>query len=272
MLHIQHLQKPAEIRWPLQNSSPMTRRDFSDKLLQTLTSVAFLDTLFRQQLLAKPVQATANRWLKDLQTMCRDLRVHSISPLEWQKQVEAFHHKLPLEDLLNLIDFENSIKDFAYPDLGVVTKNTKFPKISGISENQSFIGRIFGMQKDRAIIPHGHKHMTSCHRVLKGEFLLRQYDRVEDRPQTMVIRPTIEEIARTGSFSSISDQHNNVHWLVAQSKRAYTFDVIVADLDEKPTEIDNIDIAKAVRLKSELLEVRKLSVEDALPKYGKSHH
>ena len=250
----------------------MTRRDFSEKLLQTSTSVAFLDTLFRQQLLAKPVQTVANRWLKELQTMCKDLRVHSISPLEWQKQVEAFHHKLPLEDLLNLIDFENSIKDFAYPDLGVVTKNTKFPKISGISENQSFIGRIFGMQKDRAIIPHGHKHMTSCHRVLKGEFLLRQYDRVEDRPETMVIRPTIEEIARKGSFSSISDAHNNVHWLVAQSKRAYTFDVIVADLDEKPTEIDNIDIAKAVRLKSDLLEVRKLSVEDALPKYGKSHH
>ncbi|MFN8347604.1 MAG: hypothetical protein U0X91_21550 [Spirosomataceae bacterium] len=250
----------------------MTRREFSNELLATLTGVAFLDTLFQQQLLAHSVKPIARHWLKELHTLCADLKTNTISPKEWQLKINDFHRKLPLEDLLKVIDFEKAIEKFTCPDLGVVTKDPLLPKVEGISGRYSFIGRIFGMQQDRAIIPHGHQNMTSCHRVLKGEFLLRQYDRLKDEGDTMLIKQTIEETGKVGSFSSVSDDRNNVHWLVATTDKAYTFDVIVVGLHEKPTEIDNIDIYNAVKTGKDVLRVKKMKVEDALKKYGKSHH
>lgn len=250
----------------------MTRREFSNDLLTTLTGIAFLDTLFQQQLFAHSVKPIAAHWLKELHTVCLDLKTNAISPKEWQHRINEFYGRLPLEDLTKVIDFEKAIEKFRYPDLGVVTKDPILPKVAGISERYSFIGRIFGMQKDRAIIPHGHQNMTSCHRVLKGEFLLRQYDRLKDEGDSMLIRQTIEETGKTGSFSSISDDKNNVHWLIATTDKAYTFDVIVVGLNEKPTEIDNIDIHNAKKMGKDVLKVKKIKVEDALQKYGKTHH
>jgi hypothetical protein len=249
----------------------MHRREFTKGLLATITSVAFLDTLFAQQLLASPVKPIVDAWLKDVHTMCSDLRAAKLSPLQWQAQIDRLHHRLPLEELLKLIDFDKAVEAFEYPDLGVVTANPQLPKVEGV-EKYSFIGRIFGMQQERAIIPHGHKNMTSCHRVLKGSFLLRQYDRIEDDGEHMVIRQTIEEKAFPGSFSSISDDKNNIHWLVAETPRAFTFDVIVADYNDQPTEIDNIDIYEAKKTAAGDLRVKKLRVQEALQKYGKTHH
>ncbi|WP_428657790.1 hypothetical protein [Runella sp.] len=250
----------------------MTRREFSQDVLTALTSIAFLDTLFQQQLFAHSVKPIATQWLREMHVLCQDLKTHSITPAVWQQRIDAFYHKLPLEDLMKVIDFEKAISNFNYPDLGVVTKDPVLPKVEGISEKYSFIGRVFGMRKDRAIIPHGHQNMTSCHRVLKGEFLLRQYDRIRDEGDAMLIKQTIEETGKAGSFSSISDVKNNIHWLVATTERAYTFDVIVVGLNEKPTEIDNIDMYNAVKMGKELLKVKKINVDEALKKYGKSHH
>jgi hypothetical protein len=250
----------------------MTRRDFSKNVLLSLTGIAFLDTLFTQQLFANQIKPIADHWLKELHTMCLDLKTNSLSPLEWQKKIDEFHNKLPLDDLIKTIDFEKSIQKFEYPDLGVIVTDPILPKVDGVSENYSFIGRIFGMQKDRAIIPHGHKNMTSCHRVLQGEFLLRQYDRINDNGDYMFIKKTIEETGKAGSFSSISDEKNNIHWLVSNTERAYTFDVIVFGLNEKPTEIDNIDIYKAQKIENDILKVKKIKVDEALKKYGKTHH
>lgn len=249
----------------------MHRREFTKGMLATITSIAFLDTLFAQRLFASPVKSIAEAWLKDVHTICADLRTAKLSPMQWQTEIDRLHRKLPLEDLIKLIDFEKAVENFEYPDLGVVTANTPLPKLEGV-EKYSFIGRIFGMQQERAIIPHGHKNMTSCHRVLKGSFLLRQYDRLHDDGDYMTIRQTIEEKARPGSFSSISDDKNNIHWLVAETPRAFTFDVIVADWNDQPTEIDNIDIYEATKTGAGDLRVKKLRVQEALQKYGKTHH
>ncbi|PWT92614.1 MAG: hypothetical protein C5B55_06000 [Blastocatellia bacterium] len=250
----------------------MNRREFSKYTLMTLSGIALFDTLFRQKLIIAAAEPIANRWLWELHTMCSDLRTNSISQTQWQAKIDEFHSKLPLDDLMNVIDFDKSIRQFAYPDLGVVTTDPKLPKVDGISGEYSFIGRIFGMQKDRAIIPHGHQNMTSCHRVLKGEVLLRQYDRIKTEGEYILIRQTNEQQGAPGSFSSVSDHKNNVHWLIATTSTAYTFDVIVVGLNGKRTEIDNIDIDAGVRVEQQMLRVKKIRVNQALRKYGKTHH
>jgi hypothetical protein len=108
--------------------------------------------------------------------------------------------------------------------------------------------------------------------VLKGEFQLRQYDKVGETDTHMIIVPTVDEAARAGSHSSISDERNNVHWLRATTDTAFTFDVLVVDLKGKPTDINNIDPDGAEKLSGHQLRVRKLPVEEALRKYGHDDH
>jgi hypothetical protein len=238
----------------------------------TLTSIAFLDMLFTNNLFAAPVKELSQNWLKELQVMCKDLKVSSIDPVQWQEKINAFHNRLPLEDLLKLIDYDHAMKTFKYPEKGVSHIEAILPKVKGISEHYAFTGLIFGMKKDRAIIPHGHTNMVSCHRILKGEVLLKQYDRVRDEGNYMFIKQTLEETAKAGSFSSISDQKGNVHWLVTNTDYAHTFDVVVRNLKSKPTEIDNIDIYAATKVETGLLKVKKIDRQEALNKYGISHH
>lgn len=93
----------------------MTRREFSKNMLTTLTGIALLDNLFQQQLFARSVKPVADAWLKELHIMCRDLKTNSITPLEWQHKINEFHSRLPLEDLVKLIDFEKAVAGFKYP-------------------------------------------------------------------------------------------------------------------------------------------------------------
>jgi len=250
----------------------MNRRDFSKETLMTLTSIAFLDLLFTNNLFASPVKKISTKWLKELHIMCKDLKTLKITQFEWQKQIAAFHNKLPLADLLTFIDYENAVKSLSYPDKGADNKHLVLPKVKEISDNYSFSGIIFGMKKERAIIPHGHTNMSSCHRILNGEVLLKQYDRIKDEDDYMIIKQTVEETASAGSFSSISDNKDNVHWLVTNTPYAHTFDVVIAGLHDKNTEVDNIDMYGAQKVEGDLLKVKKLSREDALEKYGDSHH
>jgi hypothetical protein len=250
----------------------MNRRDFTKDTLMTLTSIAFLDMLFANHLFAAPLKELSQKWLKELQTMCKDLKVSSINAVQWQEKITAFHNKLPLEDLLKLIDYEYAMKKFKYPEKGVSNIETILPKVKGISENYAFTGLIFGMKKDRAIIPHGHTNMVSCHRILNGEVLLKQYDRIRDEGNYMFIKQTLEETGKAGSFSSISDEKGNVHWLVTNTNYAHTFDVLVRNLKSKPTAVDDIDIYAATKVETDLLKVKKMDRQEAIDKYGISHH
>jgi len=251
----------------------MNRREFTKDMLWTISGILLLQTVSINQLVAKPYDEHLNKWLKSLQTLCADLRKNALSVTEWQTKIAELHNSLSLEDLSVLIDFDKVYKQIQLPDLGVRTRDVHFPRIAELANDITPIGRIFGMQKDRAIIPHGHKNMVSCHRVIKGNLLLRQYDRLHDEGDYMHIRQTIEQVATPGSHSSISDEKNNVHWLIAKGGPAYTFDVIVPDYNKKDTEIDNLDMDSATKEANGILKVKKMKVDQALNKYGfDTHH
>jgi len=210
--------------------------------------------------------------LTQLNEYCADLKKQTISPIEWQNNLAALYRQVELSDLLELIDFENLIKRFKYPDLGVNTKTVQFPKLEGLPEEMVFVKKIFGMQKGRAIIPHGHSNMVSSHLVIKGEMHLRQYEKVREEKDHLVISPTIDKNCKLWESSSISDAQNNVHWFVANSETAFTFDVIVLDLKEKPYDIHNIDIYEKQDLSDGMMRIPLLDVNTALKKYGKKTH
>ena len=255
--------------------SGTSRREFLRGGFGAVVSWALLDGLVSRNLLADEISPITDRWARDLITRCADLRKQTISPVEWQARVEELLERVDLEDLLRYIDFERLTKNLDFPDLGASTEWVAFPRLEGVPEPPQLYKKIFGLKRGRAIIPHGHKNMVSAHLVLRGEFHLRHYDRVEDDGTHLVIRSTIDRAAGPGESSSISDDRNNVHWFVTTSDHAFTFDVILTGLDadrDKSYAIDNLDIDRAEPLPGGLLRVPKLGVDEALEKYGNETH
>lgn len=250
----------------------MNRRDFTKTLLGSIASYSLFRTLFTNDAFADSVKPVTDGWIRSLHEMSLDLKQATITPGQWQARIDELFNRVPLEELIARIDFARLTRDFECPDLGVHTKWVTFPKLDGLPQDLAFYGKVFGMRKDRAIIPHGHRNMVSCHYVLMGELWLRHYDKVEEDGATMVIEPTVDQIARVGSHSSISDEKNNIHWLTATTDTAFTYDVLIVDLNGEKWDVDNIDPYGAEKIAGGRLRVRKLPLEEALKKYGHDTH
>jgi len=246
----------------------MNRRELSESLISGIASYALLRTLFQRQAFAASIKPLADPWLHGLHEMSRDLRGGALTPGEWQIKVNELFDRVSLEALLTRIDFERLVTGLELPDRGVNTRDVIFPELQGLPARLAFHSKVFGMKKDRAVIPHGHRNMVSCHYVLRGAFRLRQYNRVADDSTHLIIEPTIDQRALVGSHSAISDERNNVHWLIALTDESFTYDVLVTNLGDRKTEINNIDPDGAEKVAGNRLRARKLSVDEALGKYG----
>ncbi|MEZ5426172.1 MAG: hypothetical protein R2747_07910 [Pyrinomonadaceae bacterium] len=263
----------------------ISRRDFSRKMLGAVLTFSLFETLFsacsgekslivsgKNDFVEPSVAPILKHWSVELNEFCGDLQISKISPLDWQKQIDRLYSRIELEELLKFIDFEKLTRKFEYPDLGVNTRNVSFPAIEGLPEKTFYVKKIFGMKKGRAVIPHGHSNMTSAHLVIKGEFALKHFEKVRFEDEHLIVKPTIDKLIGPGDFSSISDEKDNVHWFIADTEAAFTFDVIMLDLKGQKTDIHNLDIDAAERISDDLLRARILDVETALKKYGKQHH
>lgn len=250
----------------------MKRSEFNRNLLKTVVGYFLLESLFNTQAFSSSIKPIAKHWAIELQTYCNDLKKNSITPGEWQKQIHKLYQTIELSELLKFIDFEKVVSHFNYPDLGVHTRPVKFPKLEGLPDQTVFVKKIFGMKKDRAIIPHGHSNMASAHLVLKGDMHLRHYEKLGKEDNTLIIKPSLDKTISVGGHSSISDERDNVHWFIAQSESAFTFDVIMLDLNNKHYDIHNIDIYAKQDLANGTMRVPIMDVDTALKKYGKATH
>ncbi|MEX0273042.1 MAG: hypothetical protein AB3N16_01555 [Flavobacteriaceae bacterium] len=250
----------------------MDKRKFTKTLLTTISSVALMDALFAYNAIGHKVKPILDHWAIRLYEYCSDVRTEVIPILQWQQKMEELYRQVPLDDILRFIDFDHLIKGFDYPDLGVETKPVRFPKLDGLPQDTIFVKKIFGMKKDRAIIPHGHSNMASSHIILKGEMHLRHYEKLQQEPQSLIITPTIDRFAKVGESSTISDEKDNVHWFIAHTETAFTFDVILLDLNNREYDIHNLDIYEKEDLGNGSMRVPILDVSTALKKYGKHHH
>jgi hypothetical protein len=251
----------------------MDRRYFSKQLLKSITSFALLDTLLSCNAVTTAAKPITDHWAKRLHEYCFDLKKQTLTVTEWQTNVETLFNEIELKDLLSFIDFAHLTKGFEFPELGVNTKPVKFPTLEGLPEKTIFVKKLFGMKKNRAIIPHGHVNMASAHLILQGELHLRHYEKIRQEEQHLIIQPSIDKMAKVGDSSSISDEKNNVHWFIANTDAAFTFDVIMLDLNAKPYDIYNLDMYKKQELSNGTLSVPIVDVETALKKYGhESHH
>jgi hypothetical protein len=249
-----------------------SRRRFLEAGLVPLVAVSFLEAVCASGLVPTAVAPVLESWLRRLHRVCADLRGAAIPATIWQEEVAALLARVPLDELLRLIDLEGLVARISLPDDRATTRDPVFPPLDGIPGRPTYIRRVFVLAEDRAIVPHGHQNMVSGHLVIHGSLRVRHFERVRDEPAHMVLRPTIDRRSNPGEATAVSDHRDNVHWLVATSRVAATFDVIVPDLDPtRPTRfMDFVDPRRAEGLGAGLLRAPRLGVDEAFVRYGKS--
>jgi hypothetical protein len=250
----------------------LSRRQFLEASLTPFVVVSFLDSVCSAGLVPQGIAPVLADWLRKLHGRCSDLRGATIPAQAWQDDVVALLAHVPLEDLLKLLDFERLMARINLPDDRAETHDPVFPPLQGVPERPSYIRRVFVLARDRAIVPHGHRNMVSGHLVIHGSLRVRHYERVRDEPAHMILRPSIDRQSNPGTATTVSDQRDNVHWLVATSRTAATFDVIVPDLDpSRPTRFtDFVDPRRGEGIGDGLIRAPRLRADEVFLRYGKS--
>jgi hypothetical protein len=245
-----------------------TRRTFVQNALNLLLTTSLLNSLVQIDVFGNSIKPILKRWLIDVEEISYDLKTKKVSQIEWQKKIEELFSKVSLDELLKLINFHKLSKKLVYANHGVYMQSVKFPVIEGLPSEQSFVKLFFIVDKNHAIVPHGHHNMATMHMILKGEMQSWHYDRVRDEKDFIIIKPSDYRISKVGDVSTISDEKDNVHWFKAGNEASFAFNIGVYDLDpNKDSARDYLD-PNGEKLKDGLIRAPKISYKEAVKKYN----
>ena len=140
----------------------------------------------------------------------------------------------------------------------------------GKEPKRTILTKIAHVRKGGGIPPHGHSNMVSAFLHLSGEFHVRQYNKIAEEEDALVVQPTTDVVGGPGLWSSISDVRNNVHWLTAKTDDAFLFTTKIIELEEGQAVRGrvNIDIREAVPGTGGMLRAPKISKPRAAELYG----
>jgi hypothetical protein len=243
-----------------------TRRALIASGAETALTLAVIWQSLGAGAIAGPLKKTARDWVKAIELLSRDLSDGAISPMNWQDGLAEIIGGVPLAEVLEAVDFETVAARTEFADLGVATAKLVLPEAAGAS--RTVYTKLFAVAKGRAIIPHGHAGMASGHLVAKGRFRLRQYEALDRNEDAWLIRQTVDRVEPAGGVSTISDDRDNVHWLVAEED-SYTIDFIMSPAVRGGRwDVQNLDI-EAATIDGELIRAPTIDVQSALAKYGR---
>lgn len=245
----------------------ISRRDFQQQTLGSLLTWSLLDTLFARDAFGDEVRVIASKWLADLNAMSLDLKGKKLDPVQWQKQVEQLLARVDLADMLKFINFEKLTSGVKMQERGELSLRATLPKVEGLPTNLVFGHQVFALNKDRSVVPHGHDNMATAFLILKGSFHGRHYDRLEDDKTHMIVTPTIDGTFGPGSYSTVSDVKDNVHWFRATEDQSFIFNIHVMSVKPGRTGRVYID-PDGEKLSGGRIKARKINHEESNRLYG----
>jgi len=210
----------------------MTRR----RILQDLALAVPLLAVWKTRALAEVARSALDRWAREVVDLNRALASGDISLLEWQERIATLNVSVPVGDISRYLQIDALSTQFRYPSRLAETVDPHFPEeVSVDGVTRPWFMRVFAMREGGAIIPHAHNNMVSAHLVVRGSFHARTYHRIEDEGQAIAIRPSLDRLLNPGEVITMSDDRDNVHWLVAQRSRSMTFDIGVVNVSKTRT-------------------------------------
>jgi hypothetical protein len=248
-----------------------SRRTFNAHLLGSLAAYGLIEDLFCRDAFADSVKPVIHQWLRDLNTLSRDLKVdHKLKDTEFQAKLEALYKRVELPELLKLLDLDKLARTAQLPDNGAKNLGIDLRKVEGLPEQLAFGKQIFCLKKGRSVVPHGHSNMCTGFIVLRGTFEGKHYDRVETHAKHYLIRPTIDRAFKAGEFSTISDHKDNVHWFKATSDTGFIFNIHVLGYDPaiKGSSSRLYLDPDGEKVKGGLIVAKKMTSRECHKKYG----
>jgi hypothetical protein len=247
-----------------------SRRSFNARLLGSLTAFGLIETLFARDLFADSVKPVIQKWVVELHELCRSVKEQKVKDLDWQAKLEELYKKVDLPELVKLIDLDRLARDVKYPEKGAASLGIDFAGVDGLPMRQVFGKQVFAMKKGRSVVPHGHNNMCTGFIILRGNFTGRHYDRVEDRRDSYLIRPTIDRVFKPGECSTVSDHKDNVHWFTADSETGFIFNVHVLNYNpENKTPTGRVYVVPdGEKVSGGLIVAKKVSSAECHKKYG----
>ena len=248
-----------------------TRREFAQSVIKSMTTYALVGAAISSNATENSQQAKS--WSDQINEMSADLRSSKLSALEWQRRVEEVYRNVDLSQLLKQIDFPKLERSLKVAENGINLRKLNFRDVPGLPSDISYRTVIFGMQDGRSVVPHGHHNLVSGHLVIKGSLHVRNFERLRDEENSIIIRPTVDKNISIHDCSTQSSSRNNVHWFTAVGGAAFTFDVVVEDLDpQKECGRDYLDPLHAQKMGDGTLRARRLQQEEADRMYGGTTH
>lgn len=192
-----------------------------------------------------------------------NLSERQISPLRWQEVMDDVYRSTPLAQLKQHLDFPNLSKAILakmpadrpefFQDIELDAPSAE-TELAGPEPPKKLIIKIAHVRKGHSVPPHGHSNMVSAFLCLSGEFDVRLYDRLDNREDQLVVRQTLhQKAAGPGTWSSISDYRDNVHWLTATTDDCFLFTCKMLSVEEglPLNGRINIDMRRANKLGNE---------------------
>jgi hypothetical protein len=251
--------------------STVSRRTFTSAALQALFTSCLFQHSARADALEGTIRWSARPWLRRLDESSQALSAGRIAPQEWQRSIEDTLGRLELRDFLRSIDFETLAKNARFPAQAEGMQRLYFPDQDGRLQPLAFRPYLFTLEKDVAVVPHGHHNMATMHMVLQGRARVRHFDKLETSATHMLIRPAGDVHAGAGEVSSVSDEHQNIHWFQALSGRVMMFNIGIYQLRPGPFgERDYIDPLGGIEEAGGLLRAPRLTRDAAYAKYGRA--
>jgi len=210
-----------------------SRRDFLKGTANALAVGWLCGLAISRRAIASTISPIVVRWLSEVEDLARAMKSEKLAQADWQRQMEALYNRVPLSELLQLIDFTTLVLRAQLPARGELFDGLSLPRIEGFPDETTFYRAIAGFRKGRSIPPHGHNHLVSSFLVLQGELRGRHFDRLRDDGEYVWIAPSIDRPFRRGDFSTVSQDRDNVHWFTAEEDDSFMMDLGVAGL--RPT-------------------------------------
>lgn len=247
----------------------MDRREFGKQTLGSLLTFSLLETLLTSNALAESVKPIAAQWLAELNQMSQDLKGQKLKHTDWQTQVEKLFAHVDLAEFLRYVDFPKLTKDMMFRDKGERSFRATFPQVEGLPTELVFGHQMFGLEKDRSVVPHGHNNMATAFLILQGEFEGKHYDRLEDHKEFMIITPTIDRKFKPGEYSTVSDHKDNVHWFKATTSPGFIFNIHVLNVDPANKKSGRVYVdPMGEKLPEGRIKATKLKPVDAIKRFG----
>ncbi len=247
-----------------------SRRTFNQQLVASVMAYGLIETLFARDLLADTVRPVIHQWLVDLHSLGQDLKNQKLKDVDFQAKLEELYRRVDLAELLKFLDLDRVAKNVKYPERGAASLGIDLTRVEGLPRQLVFGKQIFALQKGRSIVPHGHNNYATGFIVLRGDFVGKHYDRVEDRADHYLIKPTLDRAFKAGECATISDHKDNVHWFKAESEAAFIFNIHVGNYNpENPKSASRVYVdPEGEKRAGGLIVAKKMTSAECHKKYG----